>query len=174
MSRAQLSRMGPAAVVLAMAAPGAAGAADLAVHPPAGFTVHQSSPDGDPVKGYEVTSTADPDAGCQITFHPAAAPQARRPAGTDAAAARSRRDAIARRFAEAFDVKAISPLALQGVDGVLVSADPKSGEGRMHALLTVFDTSRGEVEIDCVAFDETFPRMRPRFEAIIRGVTLPK
>ena len=168
--------MRPAARALSLVTailPAAAGT-PLEIHPPDGFTARQSSPDADAVTSYEVTTSSDPDTGCTVDVTPAEGATRRDQDAINAEAATpAYRDDVKASLAELFDVKEIHPFTMQGAVGAMATGSPKVDEV-LRSLIAVIETPRGKVQVICVSASEEFYAWRPVFEAVVRGVTLPR
>ncbi len=147
----------------------------LAIHPPDGFTVRQSTPEGDDDTGYEVSAVSDPDVGCQVnltdTLHPRDHFQS---ALNREAAEPGYLDRVRAGLAGLFAVRDVAPFSMQGADGSVATADPRVGGGAARAAIFDLETTRGNLEVLCVSATDEFDAWRPLFERIARGVDLPR
>lgn len=165
----------------AAAEPLADAGSGLAVDPPAGYTASVAPPLGPNPVRFEVKKADDKDTGCQVAFAPAPqnADLTQREIN-DIAGSPEWVDLSRSTIALLYDVRSAGSFEHAGVRGISMVADFKAKPdipARALEIRTIFyilETPKGRTTTVCVGERATFEARKPEFEAVMRGVTLPR
>ncbi len=156
-------------------------ASGLAVDPPSGYTATVGRPQSGASVRIDVKRPDDKDTGCAVTFSPLS--QNARLSQADINTITSSPEWLTTaRSAVAFlyDVLAAEPFDHAGVRGAVLIADFKARpqlparSQEVRSGLYMLETPKGRVSIVCVGERATFDTRRAEFDAVARGVTLPR
>jgi hypothetical protein len=153
----------------------------LAVEPPPGYVASTGRPQTGASVRIDVKRPDDKDTGCGVGFSHAPQNALLDQAEINAIASSPEWLTMARSaVAFLYDVLTAEPFDHAEVRGAVMIADfkaranlpPRSQE--IRTALYLLETPKGRVNVVCVGERGTFDARRPEFDAVVRGVTLPR
>jgi hypothetical protein len=169
------------ASIPAIAQPISDPATGLAVTPPPGYVAQISTASSRYTVAFNVKKPDDKDTGCIIGF--LLIPEKARftQAEINGYAAKPEwANEIRTAFSRLYDIISLDRFEHAGVLGSVVVADRKmppgtpARAGEIRAWLVVMETPKGRASIACIAEKPSFEARRSEFDAVVRGITLPK
>jgi hypothetical protein len=153
----------------------------LAVTAPAGYIARSAPPRARYSAVIEVKRGADRDTGCKVAFQPNAQSLSMSQAQiNELAGTPERRAVIESSLGSLYLVAAVEQVEHDGALGAVATAafKPLPGlparAGDMISVFYILETPTGRTTIVCVSEREVFAERRSEFDAVLRGVTLPR
>ena len=165
----------------AMAEPFRDAASGLMVAPPAGYTTQQGPEHARYGVTVNVKKTEDKDTGCRVGFQPAPQNASLSQDEINKMAVTPEREAVIRQtLSMLYDVKTFAAFEHDGVRGVMVLGEFKASPNippraaELQNILYLFETPKGRTNVVCVVEKTSYEQRRGEFEALARGVTVPR
>jgi hypothetical protein len=153
----------------------------LAVTPPAGYTAKSAPSRGRNTAVIDVKRNNDRDTGCRVAFQPNAQDRSLSQAEiNELVGTPERRAVIESTLGSLYQVAAVDQVEHAGVRGSVATATLKPLPGmpaRASDMISVFyllETPTGRTIIVCVSEKQASIQRRNEFDAVLRGVTLPR
>ena len=153
----------------------------LAVKPPAGYTAKAAPGRGRYTAVIEVKRDSERDTGCKVAFHPIEQNSGLNQAQINALVdTPERRAVIESTLGTLYQVTDMEQVQHAGVRGSVATATLKPLPGlptRASEMISVFyllETPTGRTTIVCVADKQTIMQRRNEFDAVLKGVALPR
>jgi hypothetical protein len=169
------------AFVSASAQPLSDPASGLAITPPPGYVARTVAPTGNYTIAFDVKKPDDKDTGCRVAFQPVPQNASLTQDEINAFTAKPEwPDLVRTTMSRIYVVISLDPFEHAGVRGAVVVGDfklppnapPRAGE--IRSWLALLETPKGRTSAACVAEKTSFDARRGEFDAVARGVTLPK
>jgi hypothetical protein len=153
-------------------------ATGLAVTPPPGYSAHAAPPRARYAVTVEIRRANDVPI-CKVGFQFVAANEKRSQTELNATAGTPERaEQLRQTLGAAFEVKEITPFEHTDVRGLAALGVMKlpglAPEDQPRTVIIMMDTPKGRTTVSCAAFLAELTKRRGEFEALARGVTLPR
>jgi hypothetical protein len=156
-------------------------ATGFAVTAPPGYVAQASTSSGRYTVAFNVKKPDDKDTGCLLGFLHIPAKAKFTQAEINAYSAKPDwANEIRNAFSRLYDITSLDPFEHAGAVGSVIVADRKmppgtpARAGEIRAWLVVLETPKGRTSMACIAEKASFEARRSEFQAVARGVTLPK